>query len=168
MRRCRARTEIGPTEHTEIWPGSDELVRSYLAGDHAADPFASPLHDLAASRVHPADDEALPNDSVRCLEPRERGGRRPSNVWQRMVHGFLDSVGRLTASTAALRLMANSWFSVSPRPRGPAVIPTDISLRSQDQCSSSPWRELVNFSEQDQHSLKATKGMRMPRFDSGD
>ena len=49
-----------------------ELVRSYLAGHDATDPFASPLYanltGLPPIRVHVGDDEMLLDDSVRFVE----------------------------------------------------------------------------------------------------
>jgi acetyl esterase/lipase len=91
-------------------PQATELVRSYLAGHDAADPFASPLHanlaGLPPIRVHVGDDEVLLDDSVRFVERAIAAGVDARlDVWQGIVHGFLGGVGRLTASADALRLI---------------------------------------------------------------
>ncbi|MGH9445250.1 MAG: SDR family NAD(P)-dependent oxidoreductase, partial [Terriglobia bacterium] len=91
-------------------PQVTELVRSYLAGHDAADPFASPLHanlaGLPPIRVHVGDDEVLLDDSVRFVERAIAAGVDIRlDVWQGMVHGFLGGVGRLAASAEALRLI---------------------------------------------------------------
>jgi epsilon-lactone hydrolase len=91
-------------------PQANELVRSYLAGHDAADPFASPLHanlaGLPPIRVHVGDDEVLLDDSVRFVERAIAAGVDIRlDVWQGMVHGFLGGVGRLAASAEALRLI---------------------------------------------------------------
>jgi monoterpene epsilon-lactone hydrolase len=87
-----------------------ELVRSYLAGHDATDPLASPLHanptGLPPIRVHVGDDEVLLTDSVRFVERAITAGVDAHlDVWQGMVHGFLGGVGRLAASSEALRLI---------------------------------------------------------------
>jgi epsilon-lactone hydrolase len=91
-------------------PQVTELVRSYLAGHDATDPFASPLHadltGLPPIRVHVGDDEVLLDDSVRFVERAIAAGVDVRlDVWQGMVHGFLGGVGRLAASSEALRLI---------------------------------------------------------------
>jgi epsilon-lactone hydrolase len=85
-----------------------ELVRSYLNGADANDPFASPLHaDLAglpSIRMHVGDDEVLLDDSVRFVDRALAAGVDAQlDVWEGMVHGFPGSVGHLNASTQALR-----------------------------------------------------------------
>lgn len=92
-------------------PQAHQLVRSYLAGHDAADPFASPLQaDLAGLppiRVHVGDDEVLLDDSVRFVERALAAGVDIRlDVWQGMVHSFLGSVGHLAASAETLRLMS--------------------------------------------------------------
>jgi epsilon-lactone hydrolase len=91
-------------------PQATELVRSYLAGHNATDPFVSPLHanltDLPPIRVHVGDDEMLLDDSVRFVERAYAAGVDARlDVWEGMVHGFVGSIGRLAASDTALRLI---------------------------------------------------------------
>jgi len=91
-------------------PQATELVRSYLAGHDASDPFASPLLanlvGLPPIRVHVGDDEMLLDDSVRFVECATAAGVDARlDVWEGMVHGFVGSVGHLAASDAALRLI---------------------------------------------------------------
>jgi acetyl esterase/lipase len=91
-------------------PQATELLRSYLAGHDASDPFASPLHanlaGLPPIRVHVGDDEALLDDSVRFVERAIAAGVDARlDVWQGMVHGFLGSMGRMAASAEALQLI---------------------------------------------------------------
>jgi monoterpene epsilon-lactone hydrolase len=91
-------------------PQVAELVRSYLDGHHASDPFASPLHadltGLPPIRVHVGDDEVLLDDSIRFVERAVIAGVDARvDVWEGMVHGFLGSLGRLAASTEALNLI---------------------------------------------------------------
>jgi len=91
-------------------PQAAKLVRSYLAGHDATDPFVSPLHinlaGLPPIRVHVGDDEVLLDNSVRFVERAIAVGVDVRlDVWKGMVHGFLGSVGRLAASEEALRLI---------------------------------------------------------------
>jgi monoterpene epsilon-lactone hydrolase len=91
-------------------PQAAELVRSYLGGHDAGDPFASPLHanlnGLAPIRVHVGNDEALLDDSVRLVERAVAAGVDARlDVWQGMVHGHLGGIGRLAASTETLQLI---------------------------------------------------------------
>ena len=95
-----------------IHPQAAELVRCYLAGHDALDPFASPLYadlkGLAPIRVHVGDDEVLLADSVSFVERAVAAGVDARlDVWGGMVHGFLGSVGRLAASTEALQLIGD-------------------------------------------------------------
>jgi monoterpene epsilon-lactone hydrolase len=85
-----------------------ELVGSYLNGTDPNNPAASPLlADLAGLppiRVHVGDDEVLLDDSVRFVDRAVRAGVNVQlDVWEGMVHGFLGSVGHLSASTRALQ-----------------------------------------------------------------
>jgi len=91
-------------------PQAAELVRSYLGGHDAEDPFASPLHanlkGLAPIRVHVGNDEVLLDDSVRLVERAVAAGVDARlDVWQGMVHGHLGGIGRLAASTETLQLI---------------------------------------------------------------
>jgi acetyl esterase/lipase len=64
------------------------------------------LAGLPPIRVHVGDDEVLLDDSVRFVERANAAGVDVRlDVWQGMVHGFLGSAGRLTASDSALRLI---------------------------------------------------------------
>jgi acetyl esterase/lipase len=90
-------------------PQAVELVRAYLNGHDAGDPFASPLlADLAGVppvRVHVGADEVLLDDSRRFVERAVAAGVDIElDVWEGMVHGFLGGVGRLAASTEALEI----------------------------------------------------------------
>ncbi len=85
-----------------------ELVRSYLNGADPSDPAASPLRadltGLPPIRVHVGDDEVLLDDSVRFVDRALAAGVDAHlNIWEGMVHGFLGSVGQLSASTLALQ-----------------------------------------------------------------
>ena len=85
-----------------------ELVESYLNGADPSDPAASPLREdltgLPPIRVHVGDDEVLLDDSVRFVDRALAAGVDAQlDVWQGMVHGFLGSVGTLSASTWALQ-----------------------------------------------------------------
>jgi monoterpene epsilon-lactone hydrolase len=93
-----------------VQPQAAALAKSYLAGHDAIDPFASPLYadlkGLAPIRVHVGNDEVLLDDSARFVERAiEAGVDARLDVWEGMIHGFLGSVGRLAASTAALQLL---------------------------------------------------------------
>ncbi|HTM82215.1 alpha/beta hydrolase [Asticcacaulis sp.] len=86
---------------------AEELVRGYLGGRDAADHTASPLYgDLAGLppiRVHVGDDEVLLEDSLRYVERAVAAGVDAKvDVWEGMAHGFVGSIGRLDAATAAL------------------------------------------------------------------
>ncbi|MGH9439193.1 MAG: alpha/beta hydrolase fold domain-containing protein [Terriglobia bacterium] len=85
-----------------------ELVRSYLNGADPSDPAASPLRadltGLPPIRVHVGDDEVLLDDSVRFVDRAlEARVDAQLDVWEGMVHGFLGSVGLLSASTQAFQ-----------------------------------------------------------------
>lgn len=85
-----------------------ELVRSYLNGADPSDPAASPLRadltGLPPIRVHVGEDEVLLEDSVRFVDRALAAGVDAQlDVWEGMVHGFLGSVGQLSASTQALQ-----------------------------------------------------------------
>jgi epsilon-lactone hydrolase len=85
-----------------------ELVQSYLNGADSSDPAASPLHayltGLPPVRVHVGDDEVLLDDSVRFVDRALAAGVDVQlDVWEGMVHGFLGSVGQLSASKQALQ-----------------------------------------------------------------
>lgn len=91
-----------------VKPQAEELVRSYLVGHDATDPAASPLYadltGIAPIRVQVGDDEVLLDDAVRFVErARKAGVDAHLDVWEGMAHGFLGGVGRLTASSEALR-----------------------------------------------------------------
>ena len=86
-----------------------ELVRAYLNGHDASDPFASPLlADLAGLppvRVHVGADEVLLDDSRRFVERAVAAGVDIElDVWEGMVHGFLGGVGRFAASAEVLEI----------------------------------------------------------------
>ena len=85
-----------------------DLVRSYLNGAVPTNPNASPLRadqaGLPSIRVHVGDDEVLLDDSVRFIDRALTAGVNGHlDVWEGMVHGFLGSVGRLSASMQALQ-----------------------------------------------------------------
>jgi epsilon-lactone hydrolase len=87
-----------------------ELVRSYLDGHSPEDPFVSPLYadltDLAPIRVHAGRDEVLLDDSVRLVGRAVAAGVDARlDLWEGMVHGYLGSIGSLTASTETLQLI---------------------------------------------------------------
>ncbi len=91
-------------------PQAAELVRSYLAGHHPEDPFASPVYadlkGLAPIRVHVGNDEVLLDDSVRLVERAVAAGVDARlDVWEGMAHGHLGSIGRLAASTETAQLI---------------------------------------------------------------
>jgi acetyl esterase/lipase len=84
------------------------LVQSYLNGADPNDPAASPLRadltGLPPIRVHVGDDEVLLDDSVSFVDRALAAGVDAQlDVWEGMVHGFLGSVGHLSASTQALQ-----------------------------------------------------------------
>jgi epsilon-lactone hydrolase len=87
-----------------------ELVRSYLDGHDAEDPFASPLYanlkGLAPIRVHVGNDEVLLDDSIRLVERAVATGVDARlDVWEGMAHGHLGGIGRLAASAETLQLI---------------------------------------------------------------
>ena len=89
---------------------AEELIRCYLSGHDPSDPAASPLFadlsGLPPIRVHVGNDEVLLDDSVRFVEQAVAAGVDAHlDVWEGMVHGFLGGVGRLKASSEALRLI---------------------------------------------------------------
>jgi len=93
-------------------PQAVELVRSYLNGHDAGDPFASPLladlRGLPSLRVHVGEDEVLLDDSIRFVERAVAAGVDARlDVWEGMVHGFLGGVGRFAASADALEISAS-------------------------------------------------------------
>ena len=102
-------------------PQAVELVRSYLNGHDAGDPFASPLlADLAGLppvRVLVGEDEVLLDDSRRFVERAVAAGMDAElHVWEGMVHGFLGGVGRFSASAEALEIIGSfltKCFAVS-------------------------------------------------------
>ena len=84
-----------------------ELVQFYLNGADPSDPSVSPLHanlaGLPPIRVHVGDDEVL-DDSVRFVDRALAAGVDAQlDIWEGMVHGFLGSVGQLSASAQALQ-----------------------------------------------------------------
>jgi epsilon-lactone hydrolase len=88
-------------------PQVTELVQSYLNGQDASDPLASPLHaDLAGLpwiRVHVANDETLLDDSIRFVEHAVAAGMDATvDVGEWMVRGFAGAVGQLQAATESL------------------------------------------------------------------
>ncbi len=99
-----------------------DLVRSYLNGADPNNPSASPLRaDLAGLppvRVHVGDDEVLLDDSVRFVDRAQAAGVDAQlDVWEGMVHGFLDSVGYLSASGQAFKQIGSflsERFTESP------------------------------------------------------
>ena len=89
-------------------PQAVELVQSYLNGADPGNPAVSPLRadltGLPPIRVHVGDDEVLLDDSVRFVDrARAAGVDTQLDIWEGMVHGFLGSVGHLSASTLALQ-----------------------------------------------------------------
>jgi monoterpene epsilon-lactone hydrolase len=98
-----------------------ELVQSYLNGTDPGNPAASPLRadlsGLPPIRVHVGDDEVLFDDSVRLVErARAAGVDAQLDVWEGMVHGFLGSVGNLSASTQALQKIGSFLSERFTRP----------------------------------------------------
>jgi len=88
-----------------------ELLRSYLNGHDPADPLASPLYanlkGLAPIRVYVGEDEVLLDDSARLVgRAVEAGVDVRLEVWQGMAHGFLGSVGKITAANELLQLLS--------------------------------------------------------------
>jgi epsilon-lactone hydrolase len=93
-------------------PQAVELVRSYLNGHDAGDPFASPLlADLAGLppvRVLVGEDEVLLDDSIHFVESAVAAGVDAElDIWEGMVHGFLGGVGHFAASAEALEIIGS-------------------------------------------------------------
>jgi epsilon-lactone hydrolase len=91
-------------------PQANGLVRSYLASHDATDPLASPLYadlkGLAPVLVQVGDDEVLLDDSVRFVERALAAGVEARlDVWEGMLHGFLQGMGRLAAADKSLQLV---------------------------------------------------------------
>ena len=85
-----------------------ELVQSYLNGVDPSTPAVSPLRGdltgLSPIRIHVGDDEVLLDDSLRFVDQAVAAGVNARlDVWEGMAHGFLGSVGHLSASTLALQ-----------------------------------------------------------------
>jgi epsilon-lactone hydrolase len=90
-----------------IRPQVEGLVHSYLGDTDPRNPLASPLYGNLAGlppiRIHVGEDEVLLDDSRRYLE-RAVAARVDArlDVWEGMPHGFVGSVGKLTAAAMAL------------------------------------------------------------------
>jgi acetyl esterase/lipase len=83
------------------------LVQAYLGGTDPNDPLASPLfgnlRGLPPVRVHVGDEEILLEDSRRYVARAvEAGVDAKLDVWLGMPHGFVGSVGSLSAADRAL------------------------------------------------------------------
>jgi acetyl esterase/lipase len=83
------------------------LVRAYLGDADPSDPLASPLfgnlRGLPPVRVHVGDEEILLEDSRRYVARAvEAGVDARLDVWLGMPHGFVGSVGSLSAADQAL------------------------------------------------------------------
>jgi epsilon-lactone hydrolase len=83
------------------------LVRAYLGDANPADPLASPLlgdlRGLPPMRLYLGDDEILLEDSRRYVARAvEAGVDAKLDVWLGMPHGFVGSVGNLSAANNAL------------------------------------------------------------------
>lgn len=83
------------------------LVQAYLGGADPNDPLASPLfgnlRGLPPVRVHVGDEEILLEDSHRYVARAvEAGVDAKLDVWRGMPHGFVGSVGTLSAADRAL------------------------------------------------------------------
>lgn len=90
----------------------EALVKSYLTGQDATDPLASPLYgilqDLPPVRVHVDNDEVLLDDSCRYVERAVAAGVDAKlDVWEGLPHGFLSTVGRTNAAASALEAIGN-------------------------------------------------------------
>jgi epsilon-lactone hydrolase len=82
-------------------------VRAYLGDANPADPLASPLlgdlRGLPPMRLYLGDDEILLEDSRRYVARAvEAGVDAKLDVWLGMPHGFVGSVGNLSAANNAL------------------------------------------------------------------
>jgi epsilon-lactone hydrolase len=85
----------------------EALVRAYLGDADPNDPLASPLfgnlHGLPPVRVHVGDEELLLEDSRRYVARAvEAGVDARLDVWLGMPHGFVGSVGNLSAADQSL------------------------------------------------------------------
>jgi acetyl esterase/lipase len=85
----------------------EALVRAYLGEADPSDPLASPLfgdlRGLAPVRVHVGDDEILLEDSRRYVARAiEAGVDAKLDVWVGVPHGFVGSVGSVSAADQAL------------------------------------------------------------------
>jgi acetyl esterase/lipase len=83
------------------------LVGAYLGDADPSDPLASPLYGnlrgLPPVRVHVGDEEILLDDSRRYVARAvEAGVDAKLDVWLGMPHGFVGSVGSLSAADRAL------------------------------------------------------------------
>jgi monoterpene epsilon-lactone hydrolase len=83
------------------------LVRAYLGDANPADPLASPLlgdlRGLPPMRLYVGDDEILLEDSRRYVARAvEAGVDAKLDVWLGVPHGFVGSVGNLSAANNAL------------------------------------------------------------------
>lgn len=83
------------------------LVRSYLGDADPKNPQASPLYGNLAGlppiSIHVGEDEVLLDDSRRYFEHAVAAGVDARlDVWEGMPHGFVGSVGKLTAAAKAL------------------------------------------------------------------
>ena len=83
------------------------LVRAYLGDADPSDPLVSPLfgnlRGLPPIRVHVGDEEILLEDSRRYVARAiEAGVDAKLDVWLGMPHGFVGSVGSLSAADQAL------------------------------------------------------------------
>jgi epsilon-lactone hydrolase len=90
----------------------ESLVRAYLGDADPADPLASPLlgdlRGLPPIRVHVGDDEILLEDSRRYVARAVAAGIDARlDVWLGMPHGFVGSVGSLSAADHALDAAAS-------------------------------------------------------------
>jgi monoterpene epsilon-lactone hydrolase len=85
----------------------EELIRAYLGSADPGDPLASPLfgnlRGLPPVRVHVGDEEMLLDDSRRYVARAvEADVDAKLDVWLGMPHGFVGSVGSLSAADQAL------------------------------------------------------------------
>jgi epsilon-lactone hydrolase len=83
------------------------LVRAYLGDADPSDPLASPLYGnlrgLPPVRVHVGDEEILLEDSRRYVARAvEAGVDAKLDVWLGMPHGYVGSVGSLSAADQSL------------------------------------------------------------------
>lgn len=90
-----------------VRPQVEGLIRSYLGDTDPKNPLASPLYGNLAGlppiSIHVGDDEVLLDDSRRYFERAIAAGVNARlDVWEGMPHGFVGSVGKLTAAGKAL------------------------------------------------------------------